>query len=116
MVTRRTTMRRRPVTEKRAHVAEMSQTPTPEAEVRLNEAERMVHQTARSAAKLVRHSMHEWIAAAKVVRGSMNEAFRAIVLAMRNIAKEATAARQAVMPVATTVKRPVRKAGARLAA
>ena len=116
MVKKRTTMRRRSVTERRAPVAEMSHTPTPEAEVRLNEVERMVHQTARSAAKLIRHSMQEAIAAATVVRGSMQEAFGAIVRAMRNIAKEAAAARQAVMPVATMGKRPIRKAGARLAA
>lgn len=116
MVTRRTPMKRRSGTERRAYVAEMSHTPTPEAEVRLNEVERMVHQTARSAAKLVRHSMQEAITAANVVRGAMKEAFGAVVRAMRNIAKEAAAARQAVMPVATTVKRPVRKVGARLAA
>ena len=116
MVTKRTTMRRRSVTERRAQVAEMSHTPTPEAEIRLNEVERMVHQTARSAAKLVRHSMQEAITAATVVRGSMKEAFGAIVRAMRNIATEAAMARQAVMPAATMVKRPVRKAGARLAA
>ncbi len=116
MVTRRTTMRRRLATERRrAQVTEMSHTPTPEAEVRLNEVERTVHQTARSAAKLVRHSMHEAITAATVVRGSMKEAVGAIVRAMRNIAKEVAVARQAVMPVAT-VKRPARKAGARLAA
>ncbi|HSQ11286.1 MAG TPA: hypothetical protein VLN25_11855 [Burkholderiaceae bacterium] len=97
-------------------VVEMSHTPTLEAEVRLNEVERMVHQTARSAAKLVRQSMHEAITAATLVRSSMKEAFGAIVRAMRNIAKEVAVARQAVMPVATTMKRPVRKAGARLAA
>lgn len=116
MVTKRTTMRRRSATERRAQVVEMSHTPTPEAEVRLNEVERMVHQTARSAAKLVRHSMHEAITAATVVRGSMKEAFGAIVRAMRNIAKEVAVARQAVMPVATIGKRPIRKVGARLAA
>jgi hypothetical protein len=109
-------MRRRSGTEKRVQVAEMIQTPTPEAEVRLNEVERMVHQNTRSAAKLVRHSMHEAITAANVVRGAMKEAFGAVVRAMRNIVKEAAAARQAVMPVATTVKRPGRRAGTRLAA
>jgi hypothetical protein len=108
-------MRRRTGTARRVHVAELSQTTAPEAEARLNEVERMVHQTARSAAKLVRHSMQETITAAKVVRESMKEAFGAVLRAMRNIAREAVAARQAVMPVATTVKRPVRKAGARLA-
>ena len=47
----------------------------------------------------------------QVVRGSMNEAFRAIVRAMRNIAKEAIAARQAVMPVATIGEAPGSEGG-----
>jgi hypothetical protein len=101
---------------KRAHAADMRHTSAAEAEARLSEVERKVQQARLSASKLFRSSMQEAVAAAKVVRSSMREAVSAVARASRNIAKEASVARQAVMPLAKTAKRPVRKAGARLAA
>jgi len=133
MVARRTTMRSRTGTKlyavrsgdgkfkdiqsyKRAHAADMRQTSAAEAEARLSDVERKVKQARLSATKLFRSSMHEAVAAAKVIRSSMQEAVSAVALASRNIAKEASVARQAMLPAMKSAKRPVRKAGARLAA
>lgn len=115
MVKGRTTTRRRTAA-RRMPVAEMAHTAAAEAETRVNEVERKVHVAARTAGKLARHTMQEAMTAAKVVRGSMEEAFRAVVRAMRNIVREAVAARRAVLPLAMTEKRPLRKAGVRVAA
>ena len=108
MVTGRTTTRRRTATARRMPVAELSHTAAAEAETRLNEVERKVHVAARTAGKLARHTMQEAMTAARVVRGSIEEAFRAVLRAMRNIAREAAAARRVVLPLHE--KRPLRKA------
>ncbi len=109
MVKGRTTTRRRTAT-RRMPVAEMTHTAATEAETRVTEVERQVHVVARTAGKFARHTMQETMTAAKVVRGSMEEALRAVLRAIRNIAREAVAARRAVLPLPE--KRPLRKAAA----
>jgi hypothetical protein len=95
----------------------MTHTAAAEVETRVTEVERRVHVAARTAGKLARHTMQEAMTAAEVVRGSMKEAIRAVARATRNIAREAVEAWQTVMPAAATpLKRPLRKAGARVAA
>jgi hypothetical protein len=87
-----------------------------EVETRVTEVERRVHVATRTAGKLARHSMQEAMTAAEVVRGSLKEAIRAVVRATRNIAREAVGAWQTLLPTMKPEKRPLRKAGARVAA
>lgn len=108
MVTRRTT-RSRTGTSRRVPVAEMTHAAATEVETRVTEVERRVHVATRTAGKLARHSMQEIMTAAEVVRGSLKEALRAIARAGRNIAREAMAARQAVLPMPALAKRPARR-------
>ena len=106
MVTGRTTMKSRKATKpiavrpssgtKGVQAPGMHHMSGAEVGARLDEVESRVLRAARRFAKVGRSSMQEALIAAKAVRRSMNEAFMAVRRAGRKIAKQVTAATQAV--------------------
>jgi hypothetical protein len=133
MVTRRTTKKGRTGTKpltvregmgklkrmpayKRAHAVDLHHVSAAEVGARLDEVENKALAAGRRFAKAGRNSVQEVLDAAKAVRLSMREAFVAVRRAMRNIAKQMSAATESVWPATKTLKASIRRASGRMAA
>jgi hypothetical protein len=85
---------------KRAQAVDLHHMSAAQVGARLDEVENRALRAARRVARVGRNSMQEVVVAAKAVRLSFKEAVVAVRRAMRNIAKQVTAASQSVWPTA----------------
>jgi len=88
---------------KRVQAVDMHHMSAAEVGARLDEVENKALRAARRVARVGRNSMEEVLIAAKAVRLSMKEAVVAVRRAMRNIAKQVSAATQSVWPTTKTL-------------